>query len=65
MAPARRKFHELHQNRRSQIAADALVLFGVLYDTETRAREEKLDAIGRQGLRNYERGRSQTLCISG
>jgi hypothetical protein len=51
MAHARRKFHDLHENQRSQIAADALVLFGALYDTEARANEEKLDAIGRQRLR--------------
>ena len=51
MAHARRKFYDLHENHRSQIAADALVIFGALYDTETRANEEKLDAIGRQRLR--------------
>ena len=48
---ARRKLHELHENHRSQIAADGLVFFGALYDVETRAREQKLDAIGRQRLR--------------
>ena len=32
MARARRKFHELHENQRSQIAADALVIFRTLYD---------------------------------
>jgi hypothetical protein len=41
----------LHENHRSQIAADALVFLGALYDVETRAREQKLDAIGRQRLR--------------
>ena len=51
MAHARRKFHELHENHRSQIAAEALVFFGALYDVETRADEQKLDAIGRQKLR--------------
>ena len=51
MAHARRKFYDLHENHRSQIAADALVIFGALYDTETCANEEKLDAIGRQRLR--------------
>ena len=51
MAHARRKFHEIHENHRSQIAADALVFFGALYDVETRADEQKLDAIGRQKLR--------------
>jgi transposase len=51
LAHARRKFHDLHENHRSQIAADALVFFGALYDVETRAREKQLDAIGRQRLR--------------
>jgi transposase len=51
MAHARRKFHELHENHRSQIAADALVFFAALYDVETRAHEQKLDAVGRQKLR--------------
>ena len=50
-AHARRRFHELHENHRSQIAADALVFCGALYDVETRADEQKLDAIGRQKLR--------------
>jgi transposase len=51
MAHVRRKLHELHENQPSQIAADALVFFGALYDAERLAREEKLDAIGRQRLR--------------
>jgi hypothetical protein len=51
LAHARRKFHDLHENHRSQIAADALVFFGALYDVETRAREKLLDATGRQRLR--------------
>ncbi|MDB5392899.1 MAG: transposase [Rhodospirillales bacterium] len=51
MAHARRKFHEVHENHRSQIAAEALVFFGALYDVETRADEQKLDAICRQNLR--------------
>jgi len=51
LAHARRKFHDLHENHRSQIAADALVFFGALYDVEARAREQKFDAIGRQRLR--------------
>jgi transposase len=51
MAHARRKFHELQENQRSQIAADALVIFRALYDTEKLASEEKLDAMGRQRLR--------------
>ena len=51
MAHARRKFHDLHANQRSEIAAEALVYFGVLYDIETAAREQQLDAIARQQLR--------------
>jgi transposase len=51
MAHARRKFEELHQNQRSEIAAEALLYYGLLYDVETEAREQKLDAIGRQRLR--------------
>ncbi len=51
MAHARRKFHDLHENQRSEIAAEALVFFGALYDIETEAREQQLDAIGRQRLR--------------
>ncbi len=50
-AHARRKFHELHVNQRSEIAEEALVLFGELYDVEREAREQRLDAIGRQRLR--------------
>lgn len=51
MAHARRKFHDLHANHRSEIAADALVIFGELYEVEREAREQRLDAIGRQRLR--------------
>jgi transposase len=51
MAHARRKFHELHENQRSEIAAEALVFYGLLYDIETEAREQRLEAIGRQRLR--------------
>ena len=51
MAHARRKFHELHLNQRSEIAEQALVLYGELYDVEREAREQRLDAIGRQRLR--------------
>ena len=51
MAHARRKFHELHENQRSEIAAEALVFYGLLYDIESEAREQRLDAIGRQRLR--------------
>jgi transposase len=56
MAHARRKFHDLHENHRSEIAAEALVFFGALYDTEREAREQRLDAIARQRLRQ-ERAR--------
>src|SRR5262249_54801607 len=56
LAHARRKFHDLHENRRSQIAADPLVLFSALYEVEAHAVEQKLDAIGRQRLRQL-RGR--------
>lgn len=51
IAHARRKFHDLHANQRSEIAAEALVFFGVLYDIETAAREQQLDVIARQRLR--------------
>jgi transposase len=51
MAHARRKFHDLHANHRSEIAAEALVLFGELYEVEREAREQRLDAIARQRLR--------------
>jgi transposase len=51
MAHARRKLQELHENHRSEIAAEALVYYGLLYDIETEAREWQLDAIGRQRLR--------------
>jgi transposase len=51
MAHARRKLQELHENHRSEIAAEALVYYGLLYDIETEARERQLDAIGRQRLR--------------
>jgi transposase len=51
MAHARRKFHELHENQRSEIAAEALVFYGLLYDIESEARERRLDALARQRLR--------------
>src|SRR5690606_12080710 len=34
MAPARRKFHDLHASNQSQIAGQALELFGALYGVE-------------------------------
>ena len=43
MAHARRKFHELWANHQSQIAGEALKLFGVLYDIERQAQELKAD----------------------
>ncbi len=49
MAHARRKFHELWANHQSQIAGEALKLFGVLYDVERQAQE--LDAEQRRQLR--------------
>ncbi|MGH8290739.1 MAG: IS66 family transposase [Steroidobacteraceae bacterium] len=50
-AHARRKLEELHQNQRSDIAAGALLYYGLLYDVETEAREQQLDAMARQRLR--------------
>src|SRR4029077_724861 len=51
MAHARRKFHDLYANNRSDIAAEALRLFAELYEIERVAREQKLDADGRRQLR--------------
>jgi hypothetical protein len=51
MAHTHRKFHELHENHGSQIAADALVFFGALYNVETQAAGHNLDVSGRQRLR--------------
>ena len=56
MAHARRKFHELYTNHRSQLAVEALELFGKLYKVEREAPEQNLDAIGRARLRE-ERAR--------
>ena len=50
-AHARRKFEELQDNKRSEIASEALLYYGLLYDIESKAREERLDARGRQHLR--------------
>jgi transposase len=44
MAHARRKFHELYANHKSQIAGEALKLFGVLYDVERQVEEFDADA---------------------
>lgn len=51
MAHARRKFHDLYANNRSELAEEALRYFAALYEVERRAREEKLDAQGRLKLR--------------
>src|ERR1700761_5628928 len=51
MAHARRKFHDLYANHRSDIAEEALRLFGSLYEIEREAREQRLDAGGRWQLR--------------
>ena len=49
MAHARRKFHELWANHKSELAREALDLFGALYEMERLAVE--LDAEGRRRLR--------------
>ncbi len=49
LAHARRKFHELWANHKSELAEEALKLFGALYDVERLARE--LDADQRRRLR--------------
>jgi transposase len=52
MAHARRKFHELYANHKSQIAEEALKLFGVLYDVEREVKE--LDADRRYAIRQQK-----------
>jgi transposase len=47
MAHARRKFEELKNTERSELAAEALLFFGLLYDMEASARAQSLDAVGR------------------
>jgi transposase len=47
MAHARRKFEELKDTERSELAAEALLFYGLLYDVEANAREQALDAAGR------------------
>jgi len=54
MAHARRKFHALHENLRSEIAIEALELFRKLYAVEREAREAQLDVAGRLELRKRE-----------
>jgi len=51
MAHARRKFHALHVNHQSEIAAEALELYGALYAVESEARDLELDAESRRRLR--------------
>lgn len=52
MAHARRKFYELWANHKSQIAEEALKLFGALYDIERQAQE--VDANQRRQLRQLQ-----------
>jgi transposase len=51
MAHARRKLHDLYANHRSEIAEEGLRYFAALYEIERESRELKLDAAGRQQLR--------------
>src|SRR6202050_2505592 len=51
MAHARRKFHDLYVNHRSDLAEEALRHFAALYEIEREARELKLDADARRQLR--------------
>ena len=51
MAHARRKFHELYVNHRSDVAEEGLRHFSALYEIERLAREQKLDAAQRRELR--------------
>jgi transposase len=51
MAHARRKFHDLYVNHRSDIAEEALRYFAALYEIEHQAREQRLNAEGRRQLR--------------
>jgi transposase len=51
MAHARRKFHDLYANHRSDIAEEALRFFASLYELEREAREQKLNGDGRRLLR--------------
>ncbi len=51
LAHARRKFHALHVNHQSEIAAEALELYGALYAVEREAQDRELDAQGRRSLR--------------
>jgi hypothetical protein len=51
MAHARRKFHDLYANHRSELAEEALRHFAALYEIERQAREQRLDVDGRRELR--------------
>jgi transposase len=51
MAHARRKFHDLYANYRSDIAEEALGFFASLYEIEREAREQKLNSDARRLLR--------------
>jgi len=51
LAHARRKFEELKDTERSDLAAEALLFYGLLYDIEASAREQSLDAAARQRFR--------------
>jgi transposase len=51
LAHARRKFHALHENQQSEIAAEALDLYGALYGVEREAQQLGLDAERRRALR--------------
>jgi transposase len=51
MAHARRKFHDLYANHRSELAGEALRYFAALYEIEREAREQKLDTRGRRQIR--------------
>jgi transposase len=52
MAHARRKFHELWANHSSQIAEEALKLFGALYDVERQV--QHVDADKRHAIRQQQ-----------
>src|ERR1700722_14011468 len=56
MAHARRKFHDLFANYRSDIAEEALRFFASLYEIEREAREQKLNSDGRRLLRQQRAG---------
>jgi transposase len=51
MAHARRKFHDLYANHRSDVAEEALRYFAALYEVERLVREQQLDTQGRLQLR--------------